>query len=88
MDTPDELFHNIVQLSTNLPEDATVWPIKLYSAYFNALTSELTTHMTTNSSFYMPVLTTLTTKVTQLNAPHLVRMQESTSFETISKRHD
>ena len=62
VNTPDELFDKFNELTVNLPDDTTKWTLQLCSAYLSALSPYLSERITSDSSFSMPNLLTLTTK--------------------------
>ena len=83
IDTPDELYDKLSILSVNLPDNAKAWPIQLCSSYLNALISDLSEHVTTNSGFVMPDLTSLISKDLQLAALRSVRTYAASSFKLL-----
>ena len=87
-DTPEELFNKFTALTVNLPDNATTWSIQLCSTYFSALNKELVENMTTDTTFKMPDLTTLTSKALQLEALRSVRNQATKSFKVLKKQKD
>ena len=64
----NELFDKFTSLSVILPDDATIWLIQLCSSFLSALTKDFSKQLTTESSFIMPNLTTLTSKAKQLDS--------------------
>ena len=86
-DTPDNLFNKFLQLSSNLPESSRLWPLQLCSAYFAALSSDLTTRMVTEH-FVMPSLIDLDTKSKQLMALQHVRESASREFKALQDEED
>ena len=86
--TPDELLNKFCSLTVSLPEDAKLWPVQLCSLFLGALTSDLSDHVTTESGFTMPDLTTLTTKASQLTALCSIRASASKSYKTLNKQKE
>ena len=86
--TPDEKFNKFCALTVSLPDNSKTWPIQLCSLFLGALTSELADHITTESSFSIPDLTTLTTKSSQLDALRSIRFYASKSFEILNKQKE
>ena len=86
IDTPEELFDKFTQLSVTLPGNAKTWSIQLCSTYFSALSRDLVEHMTSDVSFMIPDLTTITTKASQLEAIRSVSNQATTSFKILWKQ--
>ena len=84
-DTPDELFNKFNGLTTHLPDDATLWSIQLCSCFLNALSKDLVDQITTEPTFKMPDLTTLTTKALQLEALRCMRQVASLSYKALVK---
>ena len=87
-DTPDELFNKFSSLSVNLPNDAKTWPIQLCSVYLSALSSEISEEMTSDPTFNIPDLTTLTTKSSQLDALRSVRTCAVKVFKQMKKQDE
>ena len=77
--TPDELYDRYSILAVSLPADSKGWLIQLCSSYFAALLKDLAEHITTETLFVMPDLTTLTTEALQLNALRDIRQFASSS---------
>ena len=87
-DTPDELFDKFLVLCVSLPDDASTWSIQLCSSYLSALTKDLAENMTSEPSFKMPELTTLSTKALQIEALRLVRTCAVASYQSMLKQED
>ena len=73
------------ELTVNLPEDATKWTLQLCSAYLSALSKDLSERITSESSFIMPNLSTLTTKALRLEALTVVHTLASSSYRELEK---
>ena len=87
-DTPDKLYDRHSILAVSLPVDSKGWSIQLCSSYFAALSKDLAEHITTETLFAMPDLTTFTTKSLQLNALRDIRQFASSSYKILNKRKD
>lgn len=84
---PDALFSKFMEITPQLPDDASKWSTQLCSAYFNALTPELRVRME-NDSFVMPALNQLNTKKDQIDALQIVRDKTSTAFKKLKDETD
>ena len=62
--------------------------MQLCSCYLAALNKELDEHVTTESTFIMPDLTTQTTKALQLSALRGIRQHALISFKVLNKRKE
>ena len=87
-DTPDELYDKFTRLTVSLPPDATKWSLQLCSSYLAALSADLAEEVTSDETFRMPNLTTLTTKSLQVEALRTVRRHASTGWKAISKQKE
>ena len=61
-DTPDKLYDKFTHLFVGITDDTTSWSIQFYSCYLSAFTKYLAEETTSNRSFVMPKLSTLTSK--------------------------
>jgi len=71
-DTPDEIYAKYISMVAGLPEDASLWPITLFSTCFSALSTNLEDKME-ESEFCMPPLNSMSDKESQISGLRLVR---------------
>ena len=77
VDTLDGLFTKILALAGSLPECARDWPIQLYSTYYTALSSSISSRMMACKDYPTPSLVGLDTKQLQLEAYQHARVGAS-----------
>ena len=82
-DTPDELYTKFSRFFVYLPDKASSWSIQLCSYYLSSLTLQLSEAITSDTTFTMPDLATLTTKALQLVALRTVRSQAATYYKEL-----
>ena len=86
--TPDKLFDQFNEISVILPDNASTWTLQLCSSYLSVLTSDLSEAVTSEKTFIMPDLSTLTTKASQLEALQKIRTQASTTYKEQQKEKE
>ena len=75
-------------MSVSLPNKANSWTLQLCSSFLAVLSLELSEHVTSDKTFKMPDLSTLTTKALQIDALRYVRTQAATSFRVLEKEKE
>ena len=80
---PDEMFTKYLELTPSLPEDTTIWTIRLCSTYFNALMNDLKDKMLSNN-FKMPQPSVVNSKAQELDDLREVREAAVTSYKKLT----
>ena len=76
-------------LAVSLPVKASGWSVQVFSCYLSALSKDLFEHIASaESTLAMPDLTTLTTKLLQIDALRNIRNHASAGFKMINKREN
>ena len=86
--TPDELYERFSYIAVSLPDKSSSWSLQLCLSFLSALSADLSTRITSEKTFSMPDLTTLTTKSLQLQALRTVKTQACKSFSELSKEKE
>ena len=80
---PDEIFTRYLELTPSLPDDTSIWTIRLCSTYFNALMNDLKDKMLSNN-FKMPPPSVSNSKERELEDLREVREAAVTSYKKLT----
>ena len=80
---PDEIFTKYLELTPSLPDDTSIWTIRLCSTYFNALMNDLKDKMLSNN-FKMPPPSVNNSKERELDDLREVREAAVTSYKKLT----
>ena len=79
---PEAIFGLYMKFTPSLPNDTTLWTVRLCSQYYNALTNDLKDRMI-NDGFTMPQLKSDHSKSAEINALREVRMVAVQSYKQL-----